>query len=246
MGLLPKPRQQLILKRMPSELAQVTVENYLLAMYSMEEEGTPPLAGRLAQRLGVSPPSVTGMFRRMARDGLITYVQRRQVELTERGRAMARDMVRRHRLSECFLMEVLGLEWHRCHEAAHRLEHALNPDLEERISSLLHHPSTCPHGNPIPGNGPGFPAGISRLAEAQADQLVVLNHVTDEVEDDQPAMDFLYARGLLPGAVLHILEVTPFNGTMTVQRGEAGPVAIGLTLASKLWVRPAAVVEAPD
>lgn len=229
-----------------SELAHVTVENYLLAMYSMEEEGTPPLAGRLAQRLGVSPPSVTGMFRRMARDGLITYAQRRQVELTDQGRASARDMVRRHRLSEQFLMQVLGLEWHNVHEAAHRLEHALTPDLEERISALLGHPPACPHGNPIPGNGPGFPSDILRMAEVPAGSAVVLNHVTDEVEDDQPAMDFLYAHGLLPGAVLHILEVTTFNGTMTLQRGEAAPVVIGLTLASKLWVRPTAVVEAPD
>lgn len=221
-----------------------TIENYLMAMYSLEEEGTRPSATHLAQRLGVSPPSVTGMFRRLARDGLITYVQRRQPELTEEGRNLARDMVRRHRLSERFLMEVLGLEWHRVHGATDKFQHALTPELEERISALLGHPETCPHGNPIPGNSAGFPPDIERLADASANSRMVLNHVTDEVEDDQPAMDFLYAQGFLPGAVLHIREVTPFNGTITVQRGEAQPVAIGLPLASKLWVRPAPVVPA--
>ena len=216
-----------------------TIENYLMAMYSLEEEGTPPSATHLAQRLGVSLPSVTGMFRRMARDGLITYVRRRQPELTLDGRRLARDMVRRHRLSERFLMEVLGLEWHRVHTATDKFQHALTPELEERISALLGHPATCPHGNPIPGNSPGFPSDIRRLAEAPTGSVMILNHVTDEVEDDQPAMDFLYAHGLLPGAVLYIRELRPFNGTLTVQKEEAPPISIGLSLAAKLWVRPA-------
>jgi DtxR family Mn-dependent transcriptional regulator len=218
-----------------------TIENYLMAMYSLEEEGTPPSATRLAQRLRVSLPSVTGMFRRLARDGLITYIRRRQPELTDDGRKLARDMVRRHRLSERFLMEVLSLEWHRVHGATDKFQHALTPDLEQRISALLGHPETCPHGNPIPGNSQGFPPDIRRLAQVEAGSMVVLNHVTDEVEDDQPAMDFLYAHGFLPGAVLNILEVAPFNGTLTVQRGESPPVAIGLPLATKLWARLAPV-----
>jgi DtxR family Mn-dependent transcriptional regulator len=216
-----------------------------MAMYALDEEGTPPSATHLAQRLGVSAPSVTGMFRRLARDGLITYVQRRHPEFTEQGREIARGMVRRHRLSERFLMEVLGLEWHQVHGATDKFQHSLTPDLEERISTLLGNPATCPHGNPIPGNSDGFPPDIKRLSEVGAGSVVSLNHVTDEVEDDQPAMDFLYAQGFLPGAVLHVVDVTPFNGTITVQRGESPPVTLGLMLASKLWVRPVNAPPAP-
>lgn len=223
---------------MPPE-PTVSAENYLLAIYSLEEEGTPPVTSRIAQRLRVTPPSVTGMFRRLARKGLVTYGERGRVKLTPKGLEIAQSMVRRHRLAERFLTEVLGIEWHHVHEEAQRLEHGLSPLLEERLSAYLGHPATCPHGNPIPGNSPGIPPDAKPLDRFAAGQWLVLDHITDEVEDDLAAMQFLYEHRLMPGTTFLIREVASFNGTITIQVGEGPLIVLGLPLAGKIWARPA-------
>ncbi len=130
-----------------------TVEDYLQAIYSLEGEGETVISARLARRMRVTPPTAWATVQRMVRDGRVELDAKKVVRLTEAGRAAAEDIVRRHRLSERFLTDILGLGWAEAHEEAHRFEHAMSSRLEERILALLGNPTHCPHGSPIPGTG---------------------------------------------------------------------------------------------
>ena len=145
----------------PERLSQVA-ENYLLSLYILGEEGLRATSGQLAEYirtlpagegLGTTLPSITGMLRRMAREGLVEMTAAKEVKLTPRGVVLAEGMVRRHRLAERMVVDLLGLELHKAHEEAHRLEHAISPDLEVKIRERLGNPTTCPFGRPIPGSG---------------------------------------------------------------------------------------------
>ncbi|MBX5477147.1 MAG: metal-dependent transcriptional regulator, partial [Clostridia bacterium] len=131
---------------MPSQ----AMEDYLLAIYRLEDLGRRPGTGEVAQELGVSAASTTAMFKRLAQEGLVSYREYGGVSLSERGRAVALGLIRRHRLAERFLTDLLDLPWEGVHEIADRLEHALPPEVIERFAGLLGDPRTCPHGHPIP------------------------------------------------------------------------------------------------
>src|SRR5437660_10312818 len=122
-----------------------TVEDYLLNIYTMSSEGRSVIAARLAETLGVAPPTVTATLHRMTKQGLITVSRQKEVGLTELGLAEAETMVRRHRLAERLLIDILGLDCADVHEEAHRFEHAISPRVEERILPVLGDPATCPH-----------------------------------------------------------------------------------------------------
>lgn len=128
-----------------------SVENYLTEILRLEEAGTAATTGALAERLGVSRPSVTGMLQRLDETGLLVYERYRATALTRRGRRVARSVVRRHRLVETFLVDVLGMSPDRVHAEAHRLEHALSDEVIERLDDWLGRPTKDPHGSPIPG-----------------------------------------------------------------------------------------------
>src|SRR3990172_849172 len=123
-----------------------TVDDYLQAIYSLQGEGERVPPARLARRMGVTPPTAWGTIQRMARDGFVSLDERKIVHFTIRGRKMAEDIVRRHRLAERFLCDVLGLGWAEVHKEAHAFEHAIPPRLEPRIAALAGNPTTCPHG----------------------------------------------------------------------------------------------------
>src|SRR5580704_14617757 len=137
------------------------VEEYLETMLSLAEEGVPVIQARIAERLGRSAPSVSEMLERLIDDG---YVSRhgRRLDLTESGRALAEKVVRKHRLAERLLVDVIGLEWHKVHREAGRWEHVISDDVEARLVELLGDPATCPHGNPIPGSGSPPPTAVTR------------------------------------------------------------------------------------
>ena len=137
-------------------------ENYLQSLYKLKEEGLRPSAGNLTdyirrlpreEGVGTSLPSILGMLRRMAKEGLVTIMPNKEVELTVRGEVAAESIVRRHRLAERLVVDILGLDVARAHIEAHRLEHAISPELEECIQVKLGRPATNPFGRPIPGNG---------------------------------------------------------------------------------------------
>jgi len=207
----------------------------------MHGEGQPVIAARLAERLGVSPATVSEMVTRLVREGLLTVEpDSRHLTLTGAGRTAAERTFRRHALSEWLLTEVIGLGWAEADEEAHHLQHALSDRVTDKIDELLGHPPTCPHGNPIPRDGrtPQRPAG-RRLSDAREGSEVTILRVTEEAEEDARLLTFLQENGVRPGHVFAVVAVADHVGTMTLRRSDRGAddereVTIGLAAAAKL------------
>ncbi len=216
-----------------------SVQDYLGAIYDLGGTGHPVIGARLAKHMHVSPPAVTEALRRMAGAGYLRLGPGKEISLTRRGRALAEVMARRHRLLERWLTDILKLNWTEAHEEAHRLEHALSPRVEERLAAILGMPSTCPHGNPIPGMPAPSPTHPFPLDQAEADTTVVVERITEEAEADRRLLEHLWKTEVKPGARLRVEEVAPWAGTLTMS-GPGGRVVLGLAAASKIWVyRPA-------
>jgi DtxR family Mn-dependent transcriptional regulator len=180
------------------------VEEYLETMLGLAEEGVPVIQARIAERLGRSAPSVSEMLDRLIDDGYVTREGRR-LSLTESGRALAEKVVRKHRLAERLLVDVIGLEWHKVHREAGRWEHVISDDVEARLVELLGDPATCPHGNPIPGSHSAAPAVETRpLAEVDVGERVRLLRVSEEVELNLGSLTLLDESGFIPGAVARV------------------------------------------
>lgn len=217
--------------------ASPTTEDYLLVIYTLQDRNLPVTGARLAERLKVSRPTVLGMLQRMVRDNLATLSQDKKVSLTPKGWEMAESVVRRHRLAERLFTDLLGLKWYDAHEEAHQLEHAISDAVAERISAVLNHPQTCPHGNPIPGNYPkDKPRNLIPLTHAPKSAKCVVESVSEELEDDPRAMAYLDNRNLRPGAQVTVVEVSQANGTVDLET-PSGPVSIGLKLAAEVGIR---------
>jgi len=213
--------------------------DYLMTIRYMHGEGQPVIAARLAERMGVSPASVSEMVNRLAREGLLSVDDAtRHLELTATGRGVAERTFRRHALAEWLLTEVIGLGWAEADEEAHHLQHALSERVTDRIDDLLGRPPTCPHGNPIPRDGrtPERPAGMP-LAEAPAGDEVTILRVTEEAEEDARLLTFLQDHDVRPGTTFAVTDVAEHIGTMTL-RGPRGEVTLGLSAAAKLRALP--------
>jgi DtxR family Mn-dependent transcriptional regulator len=225
------------------------IQDYLGAIYDLAGSSDKPVIGaRLARHMHVSAPSITEALRRMQKDGYIRVDGRKQIRLTSKGLGIAETMARRHRLLERWLTDVLGLDWARAHDEAHRLEHALSPVVEERLATLLGMPSTCPHGNPIPG----MPAPEAHhpvpLSQTVAGQTLVVDRITEEAEADRQLLRFLWESGVRPGMRLTVSEVAAYAGTISVVI-EGRTITMGLAAAHKIWVydpqRPAPQALSP-
>src|SRR3954471_13513505 len=158
-----------------------TTEEYLETILSLEEEGIVPMRARLVERLGLSAAAVSETVGRLVDGGWVELEGDRRLSLTAKGRGLATSIVRRHRLAERLLVDVIGLEWEKVHAEAARWEHAISADVEEKLVILLGDPATCPHGNPIPGSLHSAPAEGVALAEAPAGQVVV-TRVSERLE----------------------------------------------------------------
>ncbi|HEV2362134.1 MAG TPA: metal-dependent transcriptional regulator [Acidimicrobiales bacterium] len=208
------------------------LEEYLETIYALEEEGARVIQARLAERLGHSAPSVSETVRRLRDEGFLE-IDRRSVRFTPLGRERAESVVRRHRLAERLLTDVIGLPWHEAHREAGRWEHVISESVEARLVELLGHPTTCPHGNPIPGAG-GHPAPQSALADVLEGESVRVERVTEVVEADPASMLYLSEHGVLPGRDATLTSVAP-DGTRTLSIS-GGTVALGPALARQLYV----------
>src|SRR5829696_4869732 len=193
-----------------------TIEDYLQVMHYMTRDGASIIGARLAERIGVAPPTVTATLQRMIRDQLVTMDDHKVVHLTETGREQAESIVRRHALAERLLTEILGLGWSESHEEAHMVEHVISPKVERRLMMVLGNPLTCPHGNPIPGTGARPSPYAFPLSEVRAGQQVVVERIVEEAEDDLELMNFYERSGLVPRTPLEVIEVSPSAGLMTV------------------------------
>ena len=219
--------------------ASASVQDYLAAIYDLGGSGHPVIAARLAKHMAISAPAVTEAIHRMVRGNYVKVGPGKELVLTQRGREVAEVMARRHRLLERWLTDILGLNWTDAHEEAHRLEHAISPRVELRLAELLGMPSTCPHGNPIPGMATGPPVEPFPLAQAKEGMTVVVERITEEAEADKNLLEHLWRNDVRPGRRLRITEVAPWAGTITAA-GDGRTIALGLPAAAKIWVyRPA-------
>ncbi|GAB2692201.1 metal-dependent transcriptional regulator [Thalassiella azotivora] len=207
-----------------------TTEMYLRTIFELEEEGIVPLRARIAERLQQSGPTVSQTVARMERDGLVVVSGDRHLELTAEGRAKATRVMRKHRLAERLLVDVIGLEWEYVHEEACRWEHVMSERVEKRILAMLDHPTESPYGNPIPGldelrevvetgdgvtvgtdaDPVGYLAGLQTLPAAAAGGgrvEVVVRRLGEPVQGDPALMARLAAAGLRPGGTVAVEQV---------------------------------------
>jgi DtxR family Mn-dependent transcriptional regulator len=228
------------------ESLSATVEEYLETIYNMSAENEVVIGARLAEKFGVSAPTVTEMLKRLVRDGYIEMDNKRQVTLTDAGNQAAEAVLRRHRLTERFLADMLGMQWHQVHEEAGRLEHFISGAVEERVIASLNNPTTCPHGNPIPGS---VPSARTYLKDQGAIRLSTLEHgekatvllVSEVVEDEEGLILYLHEKGLTPGTLLTVLSQAVGNKSDKQHEDfrlqvEGREVRISEAVASKIWV----------
>lgn len=191
-----------------------TTEEYLENILEIEEEGVKVMRARLVERLGISAASVSETVNRLADQGYLALEVDRTVTLTHKGRTLATQVVRRHRLAERLLMDVIGLEWEKVHREADRWEHVISDDVEEKLIALLGDPATCPHGNPIPGSKRGRRAETTTpLAQLSSGQVTV-SRISEKLELDDDGLRLVARARLMPGC------------TATVSRSDDGTIVV--------------------
>ncbi|MFE9576222.1 iron dependent repressor, metal binding and dimerization domain protein [Nocardia sp. NPDC006044] len=201
-----------------------TTEMYLRTIYDLEEEGVVPLRARIAERLEQSGPTVSQTVARMERDGLLLVAGDRHLELTEKGRGMAVAVMRKHRLAERLLVDIIGLDWQNVHAEACRWEHVMSEDVERRLVEVLNHPTTSPYGNPIPGlDELGIVAHnhaeetLVRLSDLPHGQVhaVVVRRLAEHIQTDPEVIGQLREAGVVPDARVTV-ENKPGSVVITV------------------------------
>ncbi len=207
-----------------------TTEMYLRTILELEEEGVVPMRARIAERLDQSGPTVSQTVARMERDGLVAVASDRHLELTDEGRRLATRVMRKHRLAECLLVDVIGLEWEQVHAEACRWEHVMSEAVERRVLELLRRPTESPYGNPIPGL-----EELGEKAEAEAflddsmvsladldasgSKTVVVRRIGEPIQTDAQLMYTLRRAGVQPGSVVSVSESA--GGVLVGSSGEA-------------------------
>lgn len=231
----------------PPRISQ-TAENYLLSLAILQEDGLNPHISELAaylrripkdEEVGTTLASVSGMVQRMAKDGLVEVSKEKRVVLTPRGQARARDVVRRHRLSERLLVDVLGVPLERAESEAHSLEHGISPALLARIEEKLGYPETCPYGRPIyRPDETGIRAsdpGAVRLSEAKRGAAYTVTRIPDE---DFPLLSYLVDNEVLPGQLIVVDDIAGYRGVVDLSR-DGTKVSLGMDVAARIRVEPA-------
>jgi DtxR family Mn-dependent transcriptional regulator len=213
-------------------------KEYLEAIYELEEEGQRILQARISKRLGLSPATVSEGIKRLVVDRYVMVGKSRDIELTDHGREIAETLVRRHRLAERMLTDILGLPWHLCHDQAEDWEKVMTPQVEEAILAKLEGDFTCPHGNPIPGARSSIPwDDLKPVAGMRIGEAGRLTRLLEDIELDHEVLLYLERHNLMPGRDIALVEIAP-DGTRTLEV-EGQHVALGEILADNLWVMPA-------
>ena len=205
-----------------------TTEMYLRTVYELLEEGVQPLRARIAERLHQSGPTVSQTVARMERDGLLVVESDRTIKLTPKGAKLARDVMRKHRLAECLLTEVIGLDWDKVHDEACRWEHVISIDVEKRLVEILDKPTFSPYGNPIPGlrelgveaQHEPFRHGAEPLADVVATDVrsFTLRRMSENIQADPDTITALAAAGLRPGVEF---EASRLEDSVALNIGDA-------------------------
>lgn len=213
-----------------------TVEDYLKTIYQMQQRSKGKLVamGKLAKAMNVTPGTATAMIKTLDRSNLVTYQPRSGVHLTDSGEQLALHVLRRHRLVELLLVEILGLDWSEVHDEAEELEHAISDKVLERIDDLLGRPSHDPHGDPIPDpQGQITRQSLRSLAACAAGDSGKVARVTDQ---DAKFLQFVDQRGLTPGVEIEVVDVNEAADAVTLQPVGGQPVTIGTPAAAKIMI----------
>jgi DtxR family Mn-dependent transcriptional regulator len=226
-----------------SEISPV-ISEYLQTVYNLEMEGEAAHGAALARHLNVTRANVSATLERMRKAGLVDGGGRGDVELTAEGRRQAELALRKHRLAERYLVEALGLDWITAHEEAHHFELGMTDVLVDAILTKLGNPTTCPHGNPIPGQVPDAAAYLReqravRLSQAVSDGTLEVVCVSEVVEDESKLLRYVGEKGLRPGRRFRITERTPDAGALELEIDGGRTAAVSADLAALIWVREA-------
>lgn len=208
------------------------VEDYLSLMYVLERDGEPIVGARLAELLGVSAPTVTNTLKRMVRDGWVTMDPREGTHLTAQGLEAARNVMRRHMLTEWLLARMLS--WSKLHKEAHGMEHTISEELEAALLKELSDPQVCPHGNPMPGHEDVVQNWMP-LTQTSPGDRVVIRRVHELAEESPELLSFLEQKAVVNGQAAVVEEVLPFNQTVTL-RIEGQPVTLGFAAARYIFI----------
>jgi DtxR family Mn-dependent transcriptional regulator len=213
------------------------IEDYLKTIYELTRSNQRATTNQIAERIGVTPASVTNMIQKLAETDppLLDYRKHRGVQLTSEGERMALEIIRHHRLLEMFLHETLGYSWDEVHEEADRLEHVISEEMEERIAISLGNPQHDPHGDPIPSRDLQMPQSSDlTLSQLRPPQQARVNRVSDS---DPDLLRYLSERGIEPAAQLEVLDFSPFDNNIQVHvEGEEEPVVLGAVITSQVFV----------
>ena len=208
-------------------------EEYCETIFELAEDGIDVIQARIVERLEVSRPAVSEMIRKMDGAGLIK-MDGNKVLLTSKGKSLAKQVVRRHRLAERFLTDILGLSWAEAHHEAGKWEHVVSSRVEAAFIRMLEDPTTCPHGNPIPGSEYQAPKGTSSLCEVVVGDRFTVERIPEELEFQPGLLEFLEESNLIPGANGKVTAVSP-DGTTTVDmKGEA--IGVGAFASQRILV----------
>jgi DtxR family Mn-dependent transcriptional regulator len=213
-----------------------TTEEYLETIFEIEEEGIVPIRARLVERLRLSAPAVSETVNRLVEQGNVELLDDRRLRLTPKGRAIARSIVRRHRLAERLLVDVIGLEWEKAHREADRWEHAISADVEEKLVALLGDPATCPHGNPIPGSARKVDRSGSVVLSEAVEGAVVVSRISERLELDDEALRLIASARLTPGSPATIAS-RDATGNVTLHT-DVGDHVVPLAVARLMEVVP--------
>ena len=190
-------------------------EEYCETIFELDEDGVEVIQARIVERLQVSRPAVSEMIKKMSEANLIHF-DGTKIHLTDDGKMIAKQVVRRHRLAERFLTDILGLSWAEAHHEAGRWEHVISPSVEDAFLRILEDPTTCPHGNPIPGSDYQVPEGTSALSDIGVGNDFVVERIPEELEFQPGLLEFLEESNLIPGENGKVTAVSP-DGTTTVE-----------------------------
>ncbi len=213
------------------------MEDYLATIYALAAEGEVVISARLAEHLRVGPSSVAGMVKRLVDAGHARFNERKEILLTEAGQSIAETAVRRHRLAERVLTDLLGFDWAEAHTEAHSFEHGLTPKIIDRFFEVLGRPRTCPHGSPIPGSDADLSWIGLPLDRVKVGDTVVMDRITESGEMDNRLLVMLGKLGLTPGTEALVKEIAPWSNSVTLHLRDR-EVRLSLDDAAKIWVRP--------
>jgi len=211
-----------------------TIEDYLGIIYTLQRDGEEVIGARLSELLEVSAPTVTITLRRMLRDGWITISSSKKIDLTAAGVKSAKAVIRRHMLTEWMLAKILNLPWSKVHEEADKIEHSISNDVELSLIDKLQDPTQCPHGNPMPGMEALSEKWLP-LSEKASGERVTIKRIHEFLEDDPDLMGFLESNQILPGKKARIVEMLPFNKTLTLEI-DSKFVTLGYDIGKSIFV----------